>query len=269
MSCPSFYWEGHERDLINNRLAWFAEPADESFWFSYWRERVTPQYYQSASQINLGIDELGKVLLKELDLEGIHLEAGCGAGFWIAALRPHGFNVEGIEYAQHLVEHIQMVNPMLPIQYGDALNINQSDCYYNSYLSFGVVEHRLDGPEPFLAEAFRVLKENGKIIISVPHFGWLRHQTTRFKRKSSSSRSEFFQYGFTQTEFCGLLEGAGFIVNYCNYLYLHRLLIEEIKLYRWLAYKRGGYRLKKIVEHGLRNRDGHMLLVVAHKPEGK
>ena len=269
MSSPSHYWESHQKCIKNNRLAWFAEPADESFWHRYWQKQVTPQYYQSAVQTNLAVDELGKILLAELSPVGVHLEGGCGAGFWVAALQQYGFKVEGIEYAQPLVDQIQMVEPALPIQYGDALNLNSVDCYYDSYLSFGVVEHRFEGPAPFLAEAFRVLKPYGKIIISVPHFGWLRRLTTTFRTERPSSQVEFFQYGFTQKEFCRLLEREGFIINHISYLYLHRLLIEEIKLYRWLAYKRGGYRLKKIVERGLRNRDGHMLLVVAHKPESQ
>ena len=267
MSRPSFYWESHKRSIINNRLAWFCEPADESFWYNYWQKWVTPQYYLAAYQANLHDDEFGKILLKELNPLGLHLEAGCGAAYWVAVLQQHGFNIDGVEYAQNLVKHVQTINPTLPIRYGDALNLNCPDNCYDSYLSFGVVEHRFEGPEPFLEEAFRVLKANGKMIISVPYFGWLRHITAKFKRDSPSSQLEFFQYGFTRTEFCSLLEDVGFIINYCSYLYVHRLIIEEIKLYRWLVYSRGGHRFKKIAEHSLGNKDGHMLLVVAHKPE--
>ena len=41
----------------------------------------------------------------ELRRDGIHLEAGCGAGYWVAALRHAGYCVEGVEYATELVEH--------------------------------------------------------------------------------------------------------------------------------------------------------------------
>jgi len=86
--------------------------------------------------------------------DGFHLEAGCGAGYWVAALKHHGFNIEGIEYAHELVDLVHSVRPQLPVRYGDALAIDRPDNHYDSYLSFGLVEHPFEGPKPFLAEAY-------------------------------------------------------------------------------------------------------------------
>ena len=108
-------------------MRWHAEQADEAFWAEYWRERVNPAYFQKAAAANLMADELGRVLLAEMPATGRHLEAGCGAGYWVAALRAAGRDVEGIEYARDLVERVNAVCPELPVRYGDALAIDCPD----------------------------------------------------------------------------------------------------------------------------------------------
>jgi len=67
--------------------------------------------------------------------DGFHFEAGCGAGYWVAALKHHGFNIEGIEYAHELVDLVHSVHPQLPVRYRDALAIDRPDNHYDSYLS--------------------------------------------------------------------------------------------------------------------------------------
>jgi hypothetical protein len=48
-------------------------------------------------------------------------------------------------------------------------------------------------------------------------------------------------------------------------LYPHRLLLEEIPLYRWTYNQQWGHFMKGWSERFLQNKDGHMLLVVGHK----
>src|SRR5438046_5195514 len=153
-------------------------------------------------------------LLRPLARQGLHLDAGCGAGYCVDALRHYGFMIEGIEFAQDLVDLVHAAKPELPVRHGDVLHIDSPDNHYDTYISIGVVEHRLEGPEPFLSEAFRVLKLGGKILISVPFFGPIR------KLKSSLSMYDrkppdlpFFQYGFTSNEFTNSLQSAGFSIE--------------------------------------------------------
>ena len=262
-----YHWQNRRTHVSNGRIAWYGSPGDEKYWYAYWKARLNSTYYASAEARILANDELGKVLLQETLPGGIHLEAGCGAGFWVAALRHQGLMVEGIEYAQNLVDLVLSVYPRLPIRWGNALNIESPDNYYDTYLSFGVVEHRVQGPEPFLSEAYRVLKPAGKVIISVPFFGPIR------RLKSWLSLYErvrpdlpFFQYGFGRTEFTGYLQQAGFSIEQVRILYVDRLLLEELTPYRWLACQPWGHFVKRLAETLLRNRDGHMLLVVGRKP---
>ena len=75
----------------------------------------------------------------------------------------------------------------------------------------------------------------------------------------------FFQYGFTSKEFTNYLQKAGFSIEMVQPLYPHRLLLEEIPLYRWIFNQSWGHFVKKWAERLLQNKDGHMLLVVGCK----
>lgn len=264
-----FYWLSHRRYIENGRMRWHAEQADEAFWVDYWRERVTPAYFQKAAQADLMADEMGRVLLAEMPLTGRHLEAGCGAGYWVAALRSAGRDVEGIEYARDLVDLVNEVCPELPVRYGDALAIDCANNTYASYLSFGVVEHRQAGPEPFLAEAYRVLVPGGKLIITVPYLGPVRRLRARLGRyENAMPAPPFFQYGFRAEEFSNLVGGAGFAVESVRPLFFHRMLLEENAAYRWLYDRRYGILWRRALSGLFDGRDGHMLMVIARKPAG-
>ncbi len=254
------------RHVSGGRMAWYGQPSDEQYWYEYWKARLNSNYYASAEACLFANDELGEVLLQAMRPGGLHLEAGCGAGYWVAALKHHGLMIEGIEYAHDLVNLVHSVYPQLPIRWGDALAIDSPNNHYDSYLSFGVVEHRIEGPESFLSEAYRVLKPEGKIIISVPFFGpirTLKSWLSLYERQRPAL--PFFQYGFGRKEFTAYLQQAGFSIESVQALYVHRLLLEEIALYRWLSSHPWSRFVKKWTEMLLRNRDGHMLLVVGRK----
>ena len=78
------------------------------------------------------------------------------------------------------------------------MQIDSPDNQYDAYISIGVVEHRIDGPEPFLVEANRVLKPGGIAFISVPYVNPLR----RFKsllgcyKHQVTEKEIFYQYAF-------------------------------------------------------------------------
>jgi SAM-dependent methyltransferase len=260
------HWQGRRRYVSCGRIEWYGEAGDERYWYDYWKARLTVDYYSAAENVSLRQDELGQILLAYLTPDGLHLEAGCGAGYWVAALRHQGFRIEGIEYAGELVELVQEINPWLPVKQGNALAIDCPDGSYDSYLSIGVVEHRVEGPEPFLTEAFRVIKPGGRILIAVPYFGLVRKLKSKlFMYERQRPALPFFQYGFSKQGFSCLLRKAGFYVAYMQPLYVHRLLQEELPGYNRLA-KRAPF-VRKLAERLLFKRDGHMILLVGQKPE--
>lgn len=263
----NYYWQAHRRHYANGRLAWYAETADESFWHDYWETRLTPDYFRAAASKELSEDEMGRVLLREMGQDGRHLEAGCGAGYWVAALQSAGYQIEGVEYSRDLVNLVNHANTHLPVRCEDALAMDCADNTYDSYVSFGVVEHRQTGPDPFLSEAYRIVKPGGKIIISVPFLGAVRRmkgQTRQFEKLRPDV--PFFQYAFSRAEFVEYVRAAGFDILSSHPLYAHRMLLEESGLYRWLTQQRGGRFVKAAARSLLKNRDGHMLLVIGQKP---
>jgi SAM-dependent methyltransferase len=260
------HWQDRRRYIANGRMAWYSDRGDERYWYAYWKARLSPDYYTSAVANDLTSDQLGKVLLRAMSPQGLHLEAGCGAGYWVAALKHRGLMIEGIEYSSELVALIHAANPELPVRQGNALHVDSPDNHYDTYISIGVVEHRIEGPEPFLSEAYRVLKPGGKILISVPYFGPLRvlkGRLSMFERKLPAL--PFFQYGFTSKEFTNSLEKAGFSIEKVQALYPHRLLLEEVSFYRWIVNQSWGHSIKQWAGTLLHRRDGHMLLVVGSK----
>src|SRR6266566_106819 len=260
------HWQDRRRHISNGRMIWYGDPGDDQYWYQYWKARLTADYYTSAESNDLTSDQLGTVLLQTISHRGLHLEAGCGAGYWVAALRHYGFMIEGIEYDRELVELVHSANPQLPVRQGNVLYIDSPDNHYDTYLSIGVVEHRLEGPEPFLSEAYRVLKPAGKILISVPYFGPIRMLKSRLSLYDPKRPDlPFFQYGFTGKEFTNLLKNAGFSIQEIRVLYAHRLLLEEMPIYRWASCRPWGHLVKRWIESLLWNRDGHMILVVGSK----
>lgn len=260
-------WDSRRKHAAAGRIAWYGQEADERFWYEHWRQRVTDGYFKAARSHDLGCDEMGRILLNNLSREGLHLEAGCGAGYWVAALRNHGFDVDGIEYSRTLVELVNATDPALPVRHGNVLAIDAEADRYSSYLSFGVIEHRAEGPAPFLAEAFRVVRPGGRIIVSVPFFGPVRRIKARLRRyERDVPNLPFYQYGWTQAACRNAISAAGFRPMAVYPLFVHRLMAEESPLYRHWSYGRGGRFVKAAMTALLNGIDGHMLMIVGEKP---
>lgn len=258
--------ENTRRIHSQERLLWYGRPADPAFWEDYFANQIHTSYFEEARKLDLKNHELGKVLLEELNRNGRHLEAGCGLGYWVAVLRHHGFNIEGIDFSAELIKKIKQVEPELPVRYGNALAIDCPDQEYDSYLSFGVVEHRYEGPEPFFREANRVTKAGGKLILTVPGFGPLRMLKARLGcYRDDIQGCEFYQYAFSKGELISLLERSGFRPKRCRFIFLDRLLQEEAQAYRKIIHYSHLKRLRKLVLKPFSGVDGHMLLVVSEK----
>lgn len=256
------------RYVENGRLVYYRSKADAKFWDTHWRKHISPEFYTSASQGNL--DWFEKPFTRYLPKSGSILEAGCGLGQYVMALQVRGYEVEGVEWGDETVKSVRTIYPELPVQVGDVTRLTVPDGYYQGYISLGVVEHRREGPGPFLHEAYRVLAPGGIALISVPYF----HSLRRLKawlglyRKPPTNNLEFYQYAFTAPEFIDILQCNGFeIIDRIPYDGLKGIK-DEIPWLNWLVPHilqwRGGWRLRTLLQYSAL---GHMLLVVCRKRE--
>jgi SAM-dependent methyltransferase len=259
-----------ERRVEGQRLAYYMTTADTNFWDSHWKTYFDPTAHDWADTgPHLGYFE--EPFIKYLPKEGRILEAGCGLGYYVAILRARGYDIEGVEWSRETVEAVRLARPSLPIRVGDVTQLEVRDGYYSGYISLGVVEHRQEGPEPFLREAYRVLEPGGVALISVPYFHPLRRLKARLGLyRGRPDGLEFYQYAFTEMDFAALLQTAGFeIVDKMLYDGFKGVK-DEIPLLRQMFKWRGiGWRLQRRLrswEWAERNL-GHMILFVCRKAQ--
>jgi SAM-dependent methyltransferase len=83
-------------------------------------------------------------------------------------LGDRGHRVVGLELSKETIETVVSTWPGVRIVRGDCGSSPFSTNSMDLVLSFGVVEHWVEGPRKPLAELFRVLKPGGRALITVP-----------------------------------------------------------------------------------------------------
>ncbi len=200
------------RRAENSRLAYYTSAADPAFWDNHWDADLSPRDYAAALQGSLGF--FNDIFPRHLPRTGRILEAGCGLGKLVVALRKRRYECEGVDFSDRTIRRVRAVLPDLPVRTADVLHLDVPDGYYAGCISLGVMEHHQAGPEPFLQEAHRVLAKEGVLLVSVPHFHGLR----RLKSRLGLYRGEpdglgFYQYAFREAEMTRLLEACRFRVD--------------------------------------------------------
>lgn len=266
---PSNHIRRQVRKVEKGRLAYYLETANAEFWDNHWAGSLTRSAYSEAEQGQLGWFE--KPFTRYLQRTGRILEAGCGIGQHVVALRVRGYEATGVEWAQRTVAAARAIFPTLPVETGDVTALNVPDGYYAGYISLGVMEHRNEGPDPFLREAFRVLAPGGIAMISVPHFHLLRRikGLTGFYGGDAEGLG-FYQYAYPVSEFTSYLEQAGFeVVDRQGYDGVKGLKDELPWLRRLLGHKRYGVRVRSILGRWMfsERHFGHMMLYICRKPD--
>ena len=182
-----------------------------SFWDDNWRACDSPQFYAPYLKGYIGRGRLAQIMRRRLPRTGRILETGCGKAQYVVALRARGYDCIGIDNAKDTIEGVRRLFPELPIVCGDVNRLPWEDRSFAAYLSFGVVEHFIEGPATALCEAHRVLANQGVLILSVPQvFPWRRREVSRVPLTDEFS---FYQYAFSPDEFANLLQKSGFTVE--------------------------------------------------------
>lgn len=178
---------------------------NSDFWSDHWNKQDIYQQMLSAKK-----SELIPLFKKYLPREGKILEAGCGQGIFVNALKDIGCNIEGIDFDKQTVEKINKNFPKLNINIGDVFDLKFPNNYFSGYISLGVIEHYENNWKFPINEAKRVLSDNGVIFLSVPYFNYSRQLLNFFKFFFHKTEGEFYQYFFKIDEICRAVESCGF-----------------------------------------------------------
>lgn len=249
----------------DEKIAWYASEADKAFWDSLWLSQISTDYYAKYSKGDL--EEYSPVFTKFLYKDDHILEAGCGTGRFVVALQARGYkHVRGIDWGRPTIDRVKTLFPELSVEVGDATRITVEDNYYDAYISLGVVEHRQTGPEPFLNEAYRILKPGGLALISVPYINPLRNLKSKlgFYRTKNVEGHAFYQYAFRKDDFEMILNQSGFNVIQAKGIYGIYAIKDELPLFAYmLNHIPGGWRVEKLLKRWrFLDRFGHMILFV-------
>lgn len=166
-------------------------------------------------------DPLRPLFLRYLTPGATMLEGGCGRGQYVAYYGGRGIKVIGLDFARDWLTSIHRESPELPLCAGDVGALPFRDEAFDLYYSGGVVEHFEGGAERALAEARRVLKPDGTLLLSVPYYSPMRRVLALTRRgdwrrvsrpavdRADANGRRFYQYAYTVPEFSRMLTAAG------------------------------------------------------------
>ena len=163
------------------------------------------------------------------------VEAGCGVGRYVFYLKKFGIDIEGIDFSDAVIEKLEKekewIEPAAVFKKGDVLNLPYPDESLSGYISLGVVEHFIEGPQRALAEAYKKLRPGGVAIVTTPNKSFLvlyralKRKIKNFVKKIIGRKiiiSPFFQYEYSAKQLKKFLKEQGFHVSRaesCDLLY--------------------------------------------------
>jgi len=193
---------------------------NNNIWTEEWN-RLTPE-----SEIRMwDFYGLRPWILKYAPRNGKVLEAGCGLGRYVFYLSKFGIDIIGLDFSDATVKFLnkwsEENNFNSTISKGNVCDLPFEDNSLSGYLSFGVIEHFIEGPKIPLSEAFRVLRPGGIAIISTPSVSWFvafrraKQKIKQIVKKIIGRKIEkenFFQYEYRPRKLKKLISDVGLYV---------------------------------------------------------
>jgi SAM-dependent methyltransferase len=152
------------------------------------------------------------------------LEAGCGYARWVRFLANEGHDAYGVDFSPVAIRVSLRDWPSLigKVLQADLRRLPFADGFFDGIVSFGAIEHDIDGPDAALSEMRRVLRPGGAMYCTVPCFNGLRRigllalqdwiVCNRTIRRLTGRRPEFsfFEYVWSRAEYEQILRRNGF-----------------------------------------------------------
>lgn len=250
---------------------YWKEPTSE-MWDEIWSKTDEEGYWQSSLKGEL-LEEHRKTFLKYLPSTAKVLEAGCGVGQVVLALRARGYDCVGLDYAEKIISNLNNKFPEVPFVRGDIRSLPYDAESFDGYISLGVIEHFTEGQDKMLQEAARVIKTGGYIFLSVPclnEYRKLRIKLKTYKKTNFEPTAPYFESCFSEEELTYLLKIAGFEK-------VDKIYINPVMTFAQESPIRGIYKLiedKRYIRSAIdrilkfflpESWFGHMIMIVAKK----
>ena len=148
---------------------------DPQQWDNYWKQSavMTKRVYSVIASLYRRLfirPRLHRVLRRQFGRGSRLIHAGCGGGQVDQGLHER-VRITALDISPDALLLYQENNPTVQqIQHGDILALPYDDASFDGYYSLGVVEHFTDAEiARILAEAHRVLRPRGRIVLFWPH----------------------------------------------------------------------------------------------------
>jgi SAM-dependent methyltransferase len=127
------------------------------------------------------------------------LDAGCGVGYGSAFLGEAARSVVGVDVSGEAIDYARARYGGGNVEFavGDLQQLERADAEFDAVVAFEVIEH-LPQPERFVAEARRVLRPAGVLVVSTP----------RSEDGVASPTNPFHEHEFARDEFERLLRAS-------------------------------------------------------------
>jgi SAM-dependent methyltransferase len=148
------------------------------------------------------------------------LDGGCGLGEWTLYFAARGYQITGMDLSQATIQKLKEHFSDTAFITGDIRRTDFAEASLDAYFSWGVFEHFEAGLGAPLAEARRIIKPGGYLLISVPFQNGrhtrhlqqpLRKWDENFNPQNGYAASlRFYQWRLTPSELMRELEMNGF-----------------------------------------------------------
>jgi len=115
----------------------------------------------------LGLESHRVRFFKRIKKKGRVLDIGCGYGYFLAACREHGYDVQGLDVSGWAVQHA-MDRLGLPVAVGDFNEAELPPGSFDVITMWHFLEHTSD-PKQVILKAENWLKKGGILIVDVPN----------------------------------------------------------------------------------------------------
>lgn len=105
---------------------------------------------------------------------GSVLDVGCGDGEYLARMKPLGWAVDGVDFDAQAIASAR-VRHGLTLRCGDLASQRFPTAIFDAVTMRHVIEH-VPEPVPLLAEAARILKPGGRLVVVTPNSASLGHE---------------------------------------------------------------------------------------------